>query len=226
MSRSPSTADTSRSQSPGSQTISANTDFMKFFMNYMEQQDQRHLETQGTISNLLNHLVNHGNQSQSDPIITASPRKLNDIEFLIESLSNSISDFNYDVDSGLTFENWYRRFKDFFSEDAKNLDDKAKVRLLLRKLETQIHTKYINFILPKVPSDISFDETVVKLTKIFGNRRSIFNIRFKCFQTIKSDDMSNLSYMGLVNKSCEDFKLSKLSAVQMFNLSKRNEIKI
>lgn len=177
--------------------------FFTLFGNYVKQQEERHAETQNTIVRMLDFMNNQSNQSNG---MVGAPRSTKtDTEFLIESLSKSITEFSYDIDSNSTFENWFNRFKDLFLEDAKNLDDKAKVRLLIRKLDTQSHSKYVDFILPSVPSDFSFAETVSKLTKIFGRHDSLFNLRFKCFQLQKTDDMNNLSYMGLVNKSCEKF---------------------
>lgn len=143
-----------------------------------------------------------------------APRRQTETEFLIESLSSSITEFVFDLESNSTFENWFNRYKDLFECDAKNLDDAAKIRLLLRKLDPSSYSKYINVILPKESLDFTFDETITKLKQIFGRNESIFNIRYKCFQLTKKDDMDILSYQGLVNKTCENFKLSELSSDQ------------
>lgn len=97
-----------------------------------------------------------------------APRTKTDTEFLIESLSSSINEFVFDLESNCTFENWFNRYRELFSEDAQNLDDKAKIRLLLRKLNPPAHNKYTNYILPKKPTEFTFKKTVTKLTKIFG----------------------------------------------------------
>lgn len=73
----------------------------------------------------------------------------------------------------------YARFEDVFVVDGVNLDDAAKVRLLLRKLDSQSHSKYINSILPKKPSDNHFEETVKILKRVFGEPESLFSVRYE-----------------------------------------------
>jgi transposase InsO family protein len=135
-------------------------------------------------------------------------------EIIIESLTKSISEFTYDPDTDSTFENWYRRYADLFDKDAENLDDPAKVRLLMRKLCTQDHTRYVNYILPKSSKDFVFAPTVEKLKKLFGPRKSQLSIRYKCLQLSKEEDMDFITYTGIVNKQCEDFKLTDFSLEQ------------
>lgn len=101
-----------------------------------------------------------------------------------------------------------------FQNKAQNLTDEAKVRLLLRKIDTNAHSKYFNVILLKKTSDFTFDETVTQLMKLFSRHQSLFNIRFKCLQTQKTDNMDLLLHRGSVNKACEDFQSAKLSSDQ------------
>lgn len=87
--------------------------------------------------------------------------KTTDIEFFMESISNSISsEFIYDPENGSTFEKWFSKYSDLFSEDAKRLDDKQKVRVLLRKLGTREHELYESHILPKTQGELSFADTI------------------------------------------------------------------
>lgn len=151
----------------------------------------------------------------SEDLVSAPPRMRTDTEFLIEALSSSITEFSFDPESNSTFENWYRRYADLFTQDARNLDDQSEIRLLLRKLDTSAHFKYTNYILPRLSSDFTFNETLIKLKKIFDRRQSLFSLRYKCFQLIKQDDMNNLTYMGLINKSCEDIEFNNLTINQL-----------
>lgn len=48
--------------------------------------------------------------------------------------------------------------EDLFELDVKDLEDVATVRLLLRKL--QAHNKYTNYIIPKLPNELTFNKTV------------------------------------------------------------------
>lgn len=147
-------------------------------------------------------------ESSSGPTLQA-PRKQN--EFLFESISNLITEFSFDLETNSTFENWFNRYGDLFSNDAKSLDDNAKIRLLLLKLDTPAHSKYINYILPNKPTDFSFEETVKTLTKIFTKQETLFSRRFKCLNSLKKDEMDIITYCGLVNKACEDFDIKKIT---------------
>ena len=99
-------------------------------------------------------------------------------ERIIESLATGIDEFRYDPDGGIFFDSWFARYEDVFKEDGKNLDDNAKVRLLMRKIGTLFHDRYVNSILPQHPRDFSFDETIAKLKKLFGRQKSLFNARY------------------------------------------------
>ncbi|VDP96731.1 unnamed protein product, partial [Echinostoma caproni] len=53
-----------------------------------------------------------------------------------EMLANSITELNYDPETGRTFEAWFKRWEDVFRTDFSFQDDAWKVRLLVRKLGT------------------------------------------------------------------------------------------
>ncbi|XP_065083410.1 uncharacterized protein LOC135705565 [Ochlerotatus camptorhynchus] len=121
-------------------------------------------------------------------------------EQVLESLSTNISEFCFDPENGTTFEKWFARYSDLFESDARSLDDAAKVRLLLRKLDTSSHIRYVNFILPKLPKDVTFVDTVKTLTKIFGRQTSVFHKRYQCMQLLKSEADDIITYGGKVNR--------------------------
>ncbi|XP_053692552.1 uncharacterized protein K02A2.6-like [Sabethes cyaneus] len=111
----------------------------------------------------------------------------------IESLANSMTEFHYDHESNLTFDNWYSRHEDTFRVDAGKLNDAAKTRLLLRKLSDSTHAEYMNQVLPKTTQDFSFDETVSKLKQLFSAHASLFCKRYRC--------------LTLNKKASEDFQI-------------------
>lgn len=135
-------------------------------------------------------------------------------EAVMDTLAKCINEFRYDPDSNQTFQMWYARYKDLFEIDAEQLDGAAKVRLLLRKLNIISHDKYIDYILPKQPKEFTFEETLTTLEKMFGRQQSIFNTRYTCLQTSKKDTDDFVSYAAIVNRQCENFELSKLTADQ------------
>ncbi|CAH8676807.1 unnamed protein product [Schistosoma haematobium] len=131
-----------------------------------------------------------------------------------ESIINSISEFQYDPEANVIFSSWFHRCEDIFRVECSHLDDAAKVRLLLRRLGTQEYNKYVNFILPQNPRDVSFKDTVQILSDIFDEQSSLFNTRYKCFQITKSPEDDYLTYAGKVNRQCERFKINEITADQ------------
>ena len=115
-----------------------------------------------------------------------------------DTIANSITEFTYDPDAGMFFESWFKRYEDIFNIELKNQDDAWRVRLLLRKLCTTEHARYTNSILPKNARDLSFKDTVKQLSEIFGERSSLFNIRYQCMKLIKGDE-DFVTYAGKVN---------------------------
>ena len=128
-----------------------------------------------------------------------------------DSIANSISEFTFDPDSGLTFDTWFKRWDDIFRTEFSKFDDAWKVRLLLRKLGTMEHERYINFILPKGARDFSFDDTIKQLAEIFGDQSSLFNVRYQCLKLVKNPADDFVKFAGLVNRECEKFKLKTMT---------------
>ena len=65
-------------------------------------------------------------------------------------------------------------------------------------------------ILPNKPEEMSFEKTIETLSKMFGERDSLFHTRYKCLNIIKEDDEDFVAYAGKVNAQCERFKLKDL----------------
>ncbi|CAH8601572.1 unnamed protein product [Schistosoma rodhaini] len=132
----------------------------------------------------------------------------------IESYLNPIPEFIFDADSGHTFEAWFGRIEDIFRVEFAAMEDTKKVRLLLQKLGPNEHQKYKNHILPKHPREISFDETVNILNKMFSEQMSLFRIRYNCLQLTREADEDYTTYAGRVNLQAERFKLNVLTSDQ------------
>ncbi|GAB0093751.1 hypothetical protein DMENIID0001_089250 [Sergentomyia squamirostris] len=125
-----------------------------------------------------------------------------------KALSKRILALTYSPEHNLTFDSWYRRYKATFENDAKSLDDSAKVRLLVRRLDAQSYERYAIYLLSRNSTDLTFKESISSLTKLFGKGESQFCTRRKCLQLQirESDDLS--THAGIVNRSCEDFQLA------------------
>lgn len=169
-------------------------------MNQMLQQQQLFFQQQEERFQRAFHSIN--------PEVPANP------ELILDSLASNIHEFRYDADSHVTFGAWYSRYDDLFARDAQRLDDGAKVRLLLRKLGSAEHDRYVSFILPALPKDFSFDQTVRKLKSLFGAKESVISRRYRCLQMSKNPVEDFVSYTCRVNKSCVEFELGKLNENQ------------
>ncbi|RTG86926.1 uncharacterized protein DC041_0012288 [Schistosoma bovis] len=82
--------------------------------------------------------------------MSISPRtNVSDSTMTPDSIENSIDQFRFGPECGITFEAWFKRHEDLFINDCKEWDEGSKLRLLLRKLRVSEHEKFCNLILPK-----------------------------------------------------------------------------
>ena len=129
-------------------------------------------------------------------------------------LKSTITEFTDYAQNGYTFNAWFSRWHDTFQNEFPDKDDNWKKRLLIRKLGTKENQRFVKLILPKGPSDLTFTETIVILTDIFGEQQSLFNIRYNCFKIAKNQSDDYVSYAGRVNQECERFHLQTLTEDQ------------
>ncbi|PIO57143.1 hypothetical protein TELCIR_21453 [Teladorsagia circumcincta] len=106
---------------------------------------------------------------------------------LMTALSNRIERFEFDPEADMSFSKWFSRYKDVFFEDAKQLTESAKVRLLCEKLDSVSFEKYQRHVLPRDMSQIGFGETVEILKELFDCKTSLFTTRYQCLKLKKSD---------------------------------------
>ena len=97
-----------------------------------------------------------------------------------------------------------------FSEMNKTWTDEKKIFFFLCKLSPADYEKYCNYILPKKPGNITFDETVLILSRIFSEKSSLFYMLYQCLNFMKKTN-DYVTYTAIVNRECERFKLSELT---------------
>ncbi|KAK6033049.1 hypothetical protein OSTOST_00748 [Ostertagia ostertagi] len=113
---------------------------------------------------------------------------------VMAALSNRIEKFVFDPDADMSFSKWFSRYKEVFSEDAKQLTEVNKVRLLCEKLDSITFEKYQRHVLPKDVSQIGFDETIQALKQLFDYKTSLFTTRYQCLKLEKSDAEDYLTW--------------------------------
>ncbi|XP_062714013.1 uncharacterized protein K02A2.6-like [Aedes albopictus] len=153
-------------------------------------------------------------QQQAQKALLEQLVRPRDGEFLMETLSKTLTEFAYDPQHGVVFDKWYARHEEVFTKGGANLEDPDKVRLLLQKLSSVDHDRYVNYVLPRNPRDIPFAETVDTLKEMFGHQTSVFFRRFQCLQTCKRDTEDFVTYANFVNKACEEFNVNTITPDQ------------
>lgn len=176
-----------------------------------QERTQKTLEAQQEQTNILQRQMSTQQKNLEKLILTSTGKKTN---FSAEGISNSLTEFRYSPDTGVTFPAYYRRYETIFTKRCLDWTDEEKVTLLLQKLGTDENTKYANLILPKKPEEVSFEETISTLSKIFDKRDSLFHSRYKCLNIQKAEAEDYLEYACTVNCLCESFKLNEISADQ------------
>ncbi|CAH8511941.1 unnamed protein product [Schistosoma turkestanicum] len=131
-----------------------------------------------------------------------------------EAVANSIPEFVYNPECGNTFLTWFKRWEDTFRIEFGKQDDAWKTRLLLRKLGSNEYERYADHVLPKLPRELSFEETVTQLSDIFSESASLFSIRYHCLNLVKHEDDEYPVLADVVNRECERFKLRSLTEDQ------------
>ncbi|PIO77827.1 reverse transcriptase [Teladorsagia circumcincta] len=132
----------------------------------------------------------------------------------MNSLSMRLPEFVYDPDNGCTFEVWYNRYEDVISKDGATLDEAAKARLIVSKLDAVTYARFTSHILPKRACEISLADTVATLKDLFGHNTSVFSRRYVYLKTQRNGE--NLrDYTGLVNQRHTMAEFNDVSPEQM-----------
>ncbi|EYC07816.1 hypothetical protein Y032_0068g143 [Ancylostoma ceylanicum] len=172
----------------------------------------------------LKHMAGQG-QSSATSEVTSVPN-------MMSALSNRIEKFVYDPDMGMSFTKWCTKYKEVFVEDARQLNECARVRLLCEKLDSETFERYQRYVLPKEVTYIGFEETVETLRQLFDVKTSEFTMRYQCLKLEKRDDEDYLVYTGRVNEFCESSRIHELDSdgikclLWIFGLESQKEVEI
>ena len=88
--------------------------------------------------------------------------------FSQNAIWNTIDNFTYSPDEDKTFASYFRRVEDVYKIDCEKWADSKKVCLLLQKIGTTEHNKFVDYILPRKTSNLTFPEAVKLLTELFS----------------------------------------------------------
>jgi hypothetical protein len=177
----------------------------------MQAQDRRHAETLDAVRKQIEALSGGGvgvgtsqHMVQTDCVAARTAERL-------ATLSQRIKQkFDADCEGVYAFSVWYGRYRELFQVDGADLDDKAKVRLLLEQLSDSVHENYKRQLMPDDPYAVGFDETIEKLKELYDTDVSSFTLRYQCLKLEKSCDETLLDYTGRVNEACERSEVHKM----------------
>ncbi|KAK6762347.1 hypothetical protein RB195_023167 [Necator americanus] len=151
--------------------------------------------------------------SASDPAVPTAP--VATVEFVTNSLSTlEPPEFVYDPENGCTIEVWYNRYEDVISKDGATLDDAAKARLIVSKLDAVTYARFTKHILPKRACDVPLTDTVAVLKELFGHNVSVFTGRYAFLKTQRKEGRLR-DYTGLVNQRHVMAELNDVTPEQM-----------
>ncbi|KIH67534.1 hypothetical protein ANCDUO_02136 [Ancylostoma duodenale] len=152
----------------------------------------------------MKHMAGQGQSSATSEVAS--------VPNIMSALSNRIEKFVLDPETDMAFSKWYARYKDVFVEDAMQLNESARVRLLCEKLDSDTFERYQRHVLPKEVTSIGFEETVATLKELFDVKTSEFTLRYQCLKLEKMDSEDYLVYTGKVNELCEKAKIHELDS--------------
>ncbi|RCN28643.1 hypothetical protein ANCCAN_25611 [Ancylostoma caninum] len=108
--------------------------------------------------------------------------------FVTKSLSAHLPEFIYDLDNGGRFNVWCNCYEDIIAKDGSTLDDVARARLVVSKLDAATFARFTIQILPKKTSDVSLDETVKTFKELFRHNTSVFACRYVYLRAQRNDE--------------------------------------
>uniref|UniRef100_A0A914KW56 CCHC-type domain-containing protein n=1 Tax=Meloidogyne incognita TaxID=6306 RepID=A0A914KW56_MELIC len=114
-----------------------------------------------------------------------------------------ITEFQADIEKGITFESWYAKNKSYFEVDAQSLAEKVRVRLLVEKLGRVEYAKMSQKMLPEKLEEMNFESLVGVLKKEFSDPRSKLVKRFEVMKMRCPSVEKILDFGTLVNSECE-----------------------
>ncbi|VDO61477.1 unnamed protein product [Haemonchus placei] len=103
---------------------------------------------------------------------TSSTAHATSAEFVTYSLSARLHEFTHDSEKGCTFDVWYSRYEDIITQDGATINEAAKARLIVSKLDAPAYARFTNHILPRKAAEISLAETMKTLQELFGHNTS------------------------------------------------------
>lgn len=134
---------------------------------------------------------------------------------IMTELSQRIPKYAYDIRETDSFRRWIGRYDLVFTEDGSSLTERERTRLLLGSLEEATFQRFVDSQRDITDIyDITYEDTVKALTKVFGSQRSIMIRRQSCLQISRASGQFSdpLEYTNHIGESVINAKLSEMNA--------------
>ncbi|VDL62292.1 unnamed protein product [Hymenolepis diminuta] len=95
---------------------------------------------------------------------------------------------------------WYARNRDVYENRMAGLPEEMRMNMLLWKFSKRDHDLYLAYPLPLSPKDITFEETIEKWEKVFGDNTLLFSRRFKSLNLAIYEGEDVHKYTAVVNR--------------------------
>lgn len=130
---------------------------------------------------------------------------------IVAAMGARIPLFEYEEESGSTFEKWVQRFEDSVLLEGAKITDADQRSLLISKLNTQTYSMFTDHILPRTPAQLDYVEAKEILTDLFGEKISLFRRRYNAFRVVKANADDFKTYSAKVNQLCERGRLKEMT---------------
>ncbi|CAJ0603694.1 unnamed protein product [Cylicocyclus nassatus] len=135
-------------------------------------------------------------------------------DYVMNALATRLPEFNHDPENGCTFDVWLQRYENIIKNDGAALDDNAKARLIVSRLDQKTHARLANTIAPKKIEDMDLQTTKATLLKLFGCRKSVFTRRYECMRMKYHSSMPLSDFVAEVNRNVENAEFAAMTGEQ------------
>ncbi|VUZ43205.1 unnamed protein product [Hymenolepis diminuta] len=127
-----------------------------------------------------------------------------------ENYIENVCEFHYEPSVSEIFTTWYARNRDIYENRMAGLPNETRVNMLLWKFSKSDHDLYLAYLLPLLLKDFTFEETIEKCEKVFGDNTPLFSsapgdavqlsVAIKCEATFNGKTAANdrdINFLGL-----------------------------
>ncbi|VDM37238.1 unnamed protein product [Toxocara canis] len=140
-------------------------------------------------------------QALLEPIFTAigpTASLASAAEFATNSPSTRLPELTCDPEDGCTFDGRFNLYEAITAKDGSALDEAARTRLIVSKLDAAVYARFTNHILLKIAPEVCVDDIVRTLKELFQHNTSMFARRYTYLRTKRNGD-SLIVYTGMLS---------------------------